>query len=114
MLAVVLALVLQTAPRAKYGPRTDFEKEYPRPTITAIAPLDVVRGLPPRIHVHIQHGRTQFVCSSKTEAELKVAGLEVGVKVNIREQGKFLYVRGPGQKKWVKLSLITKGQLFNL
>jgi hypothetical protein len=114
MIALVLSIFLQTALPTPFEPLTDFEKQYPRPTITAIAPVDVVRGRPPRIHIYIQHGHTQFVSSSKTEAALKSGGLAVGAKVDIREQHEYLYVRGPGRKRWVKLRLISKSQLFDL
>ena len=94
MLGLVLSLILLTPPPAQFGTRIDFEKEYAHPTITAIAQFDLRLGRPPKVHIDIQHGRTQYVCSSNSEAEVNAAGLKVGANVDIREQGKYLKLRG--------------------
>ncbi len=111
---LILGLVLSMPLHAQLGPRTDFGKEYPRPTITAVGPFDLVLGRPPKVHIHIQYRATQYVCSSYSEAEVKAKGLKVGTNVDIREQGKYLKVRMPGQRTWVKLRLVSKDELHNL
>jgi hypothetical protein len=85
------------------------------PTITAIGRFD--SGLQPRpakVQIHIQNGVTQYVCSLESEAELKANRLTVGTNVEIREQGEYLKVRELGHGKWVKLRLVSKGELHNL
>jgi hypothetical protein len=111
---LILGLVLSMPLQAQFGPRTDFEKEYPRPTITAVGAFDLMLGRPPKVHIHIQYRAMQYVCSSHSEAEVNANGLKVGANVDIREQGKYLKVRGPGQRTWVKLRLVSKDELHNL
>jgi hypothetical protein len=105
-----LSILLQ----AWFGPRTDFEKEYPRPTITDFGAFDLVLGRPPKVHIHIQHGATQFVCQLEFGGRGKGEWYRVGSSVKMREQGKYLKIRGPGQRKWVKLRLVSKSELHNL
>lgn len=112
--AVVPDVALEGSPQVQFGPRTDFEKEYPRPTITDVGLFDLMLGRPPKVHIIIQYGATEFVGSSNSEAEVKANGLKVGASVEMREQGKYLKIRGPGQRKWVKLKLISKSELHNL
>ena len=71
-------------------------------------------GRPPKVHVLIQHGPTEYICSSDSEDKVKASGFKVGEKVEIRGQGKYLEIREPGQKKWVKLRLVSKDVLHNL
>ena len=111
---LILGLVLAMPLHAQLGPRTDFGKEYSRPKITAVGAFDLGLGRPPRVHIHIQYRATQYVCRAHSEADVKANGLKVGTNVDIREKGKYLKVRAPGQRKWVKLRLVSKSDLHNL
>jgi len=117
---LAILLLLPALPQLKasgtgtYGPSVDFERDYAQPTITSIAPFDLMLGQPPKIHIHIQHGRTQYVCTSNSSLPFKKAGLEAGTKVDIREQTGYVQVRKVGQKIWLKLRLISKTTLGNL
>jgi hypothetical protein len=105
---------LRAGDSTPYGPRINFDKDYAQPTITSIGPFEPMTGRPPRLHIHIQYKRMQYVCSSKSATVPEKAGLRVGTKVEIREQGTYLWVRRIGEKKWLKLALIEKSELHNL
>jgi len=98
----------------QFEPRENFERDYAQPTIRSVGPFDLMTGEPPRVHVHIQYKRIQYVCSSRFPTDPKKAGLRAGTKVEIREEGRYLWVRRVGQKKWLKLALIDKSELHNL
>lgn len=121
LVGLLIAIALFPAPAqlkangiGPYGPFVDFEKDYASPTITAIAPFNFMSGRLPRIHVHIQYRSIQYVCSSKDGKKIKEAGLQVGTKVEIRDEGKYVQIRGTGKKRWLRLALIEKGELHNL
>ena len=110
--SIIAAAQVETG--MQFGPRMDLEQKYPSPTITVIGPFDLMLGRPPKIHIHIQYRAMQYVCSADSDAEVKANGLQLGAKVDIREQGKYLMVRGPGRTKWLKLRLLDKSVLFSL
>ena len=84
------------------------------PTITAVGPSELGLRRPPKVHVHIQVGQTQYVCSSDSEDRVMANGLKVGESVEIRQKGDNIEVRAVGRKKWVKLHLVSKDVLHNL
>ena len=113
-LSLSLILIVLLSAQVTYGPRIDFEKEYAHPTITAIGPFDLMPGRKPEVHIHIQYGAMQYVCGAKSDAEMRAHNLSVGAQVDILEHGKYLKIRSQGQRKWVKLELLHKGEKHNL
>ena len=114
MPSLTLGLIMLLSAQLTYDQGIDFEKEYARPTITSIGPFDAMPGRKPDLHVHIQYRRVLYICSAKSDVALKTNGLTVGAKIEILEQGKYLRIRGPGQRKWAKLKLVHKAELSNL
>ena len=114
MVNLLLALALLMPLHAQFEPRIDFQREFSTPTITSIGPVDLMLGEPPKVHVHIQHGSTQYVCSFDSEEKAKTSGFKAGERVELREDGKYLEVREQGRQKWVKLRLVSRVVLHNL
>ncbi|HEY1271381.1 MAG TPA: hypothetical protein VGF08_05330 [Terriglobales bacterium] len=114
----ILAMVAFASAQLKttegpYGPQVDYES-YSQPTVFSIAPVSFLPDRPPRIQVRIQHGHYQYIGSAKSSRMVKAAGIEVGVRVSLRHESQFLYVRASGHRRWLKLRLVSADYSANL
>ena len=103
----------QPADPPRFAGHIDFDKRYPKPTITAMAPFILLAGRKPRLYIQIQEHAIQYTCSPIDKSRFEKQGFKVGDIVEIQQASGILSIRHPAGR-WTKLKLLQKTRLFNL